>query len=152
MKVSIKRLDQTLALPMYKTKGSVGFDLMNREDAVIQPGHIAFLKLNVIIEIPAGQLLILIPRSSLPYKKGLSSPHGIGLIDQDFCGPDDEIRLEVLNFTPKPVSIKRGERVAQAFFVAFERVEWQEVSGIPKEHSRGRFGSTGGYHLSETKK
>lgn len=145
MKAVIKRLDRSLPLPSYKTAGSVGFDFFNRLDTIIPARNIGFLALNTIIQTPPGFLLILIPRSSLPAKKGLAHPHGIGLIDRDFSGPQDELRLQVYNLTDKPVEIKRGERVAQGFFLKFDAVQWQEQEILQNTVTRGGFGSTAGY-------
>ena|SRR3989338_7818914 len=145
MKAFIKRLDNSLPLPSYKTAGSVGFDFFNRLDMVIPARGLGFLPLNAIIQTPPGHLFILIPRSSLPAKKGLAHPHGIGLIDQDFSGPQDELRLQVYNLTDQPVEVKKGERVAQGFFLKFDRVEWQEQENLENTMTRGGFGSTEGY-------
>jgi dUTP pyrophosphatase len=81
-------------------------------------------------------------RSSTPRRKGLLVPHGVGIIDQDYCGPEDEIRVQVLNFTSWPVVVERGERIAQAILVSIARAEFVESTDLPVE-SRGGFGSTG---------
>ena len=142
MQVRIKRIDPTLPLPEYHTPGSVAFDLYARETTEIQPGMLARVPANVVVETPHGYLLAVVSRSSTPGKKGLSTPHGIGIIDQDYCGEQDEISLQVYNFTDHPVTVARGERIGQAAFVPVERAEWQEVSAMNTE-SRGGFGSTG---------
>jgi dUTP pyrophosphatase len=69
-------------------------------------------------------------------------PHGVGIIDQDYCGAEDEIRLQVMNFTTEPVTVARGERLAQGLFVRTERAEFLEVADLGQE-TRGGFGSTG---------
>ncbi|MFA5270258.1 MAG: dUTP diphosphatase [Patescibacteria group bacterium] len=142
MQVKIKRIDTTLPLPMYKTAGSVCFDLSVREGTVVAPGGLARLPLNVVVQTPAGYMLMLVPRSSLPSKKpGLIYPHGVGVIDQDYCGPEDEMKLQVMNVGSLPIIIERGEVIAQAGFVKIEKadlVEEQELATL----SRGGFGST----------
>jgi len=142
MKLKIKRIDKSLPLPEYKTSGAVAFDLTARIEMEIKPHAIALIPLNVIIEIPKGYTIILVPRSSLPIKKGLLIPNGIGIIDQDFCGPKDELHLEVLNFTNKKVKIEKGERIAQGLLVPILKTDWLEVKEI-NGPSRGGFGSTG---------
>jgi dUTP pyrophosphatase len=142
MQVKIKRIDTSLPLPEYQTSGAVAFDLSSRIDMAIAPKTIALIPTNLIIETPVGYMLTVVTRSSTPKKKGLLVPHGIGIIDQDYHGPKDEIMLQVYNFTDQEVIIARGERVGQAAFVRVDRGEWQEVSEI-KETSRGGFGSTG---------
>ena len=82
-------------------------------------------------------------RSSTPRRKGLSVPHGVGVIDQDYRGDDDEVRCQVYNFTDQPVTVRRGERLAQGIFVRVDRAEWEEVA-LMDAPARGGFGSTGG--------
>jgi len=142
MHTPIHRIDPTLPLPPYSTKGAVAFDLSAREDTTIQPQEIGLIPSNIIVEIPEGYALFLAPRSSLPRKKCLMFPHSIGIIDQDFCGPEDEIQIQVYNIGKDPVTIERGERIAQGVFVKMERAEWKEVT-VVSAATRGGFGSTG---------
>ena len=144
MKIKIKRIDKSLPLPVYETDGSVGFDILAREDLVIEPKNIALIPANIIVEVPTGYMLIVASRSSTPKKKGLMTPHGFGIIDHDYCGPQDEIKIQVFNFTDAPVSIKKGEKIAQGVFVRIDKFEWEEVDEMARE-SRGGFGSTGGH-------
>lgn len=144
MKVKIKRFDKTLTLPVYETDGSVGFDIIARENAEIPPKEIALIPSNLIVEVPKGYMLVVASRSSTPMKKGLTPPHGFGIIDHDYCGPDDEIKVLVYNFKDVPAKVIRGEKIAQGVFVKIDKFEWEEVDDINK-NSRGGFGSTGGY-------
>lgn len=145
MEVKIKRFDKTLPLPVYETDGSVGFDIIARENAEIPPKEIALIPSNLIVEVPKGYMLVVASRSSTPMKKGLTPPHGFGIIDHDYCGPDDEIKVLVYNFKDVPAKVMRGEKIAQGVFVKIDKFEWEEVDDINK-NSRGGFGSTGGYH------
>jgi|SRR3989344_1913907 len=142
MKVKITRIDKSIPLPIYKTKGSVGFDLITRRDTLIKGGELGFIPSNVIVEVPKGYALLIASRSSTPKKKGLLMPHGIGILDQDYCGPEDELLAHFYNFSKKDVLIKKGERMAQGIFVKVAIGKWQETSKIKKQ-SRGGFGSTG---------
>jgi dUTP pyrophosphatase len=142
MEVRIKRVDTSLELPKYETAGSAFFDLLVREEVRIGAGEIGFLPLNIVVQTPEGYFLLLVPRSSTPIRHGLLIPNGIGVIDPDYQGDEDEIKLLVYNFTKEPVVVKRGERVAQAGFVPVEKVKWSEVMTMPAQ-SRGGFGSTG---------
>lgn len=141
MKVEIQRLDKTLPLPKYQTAGSVAFDIYCRLNAKISPGIAKALPSNLVMRVPKGHVLILSARSSL-YKKGLMMANGIGIIDQDYCGPKDEIGILLYNFTSKPVEIKRGERIAQGLIVPVAKAQWSERRKL-KNKSRGGFGSTG---------
>ncbi len=143
MKIRIHRLPlaQDLPLPAYQTDGSVAFDFFASEETHINAGEIALIRTGLIIETPSGYALIIASRSSSPLKKGITPPHGIGVIDHDYCGPEDEIKIQVRNFTKTPIVIARGERIAQGFFLEIEKAEWVEF--IPERKSRGGFGSTG---------
>lgn len=142
MNVSVTRVDRTLELPQYHSKGAAAFDLVTRETTVIEPGKIGLVPGNVIVKVPEGFALLILPRSSLPRKKALVCPHSLGLIDQDYHGPKDEIFVQVQNVSDKPVTIERGERIAQGLFVKIERAEFTEVDDHGAE-TRGGFGSTG---------
>lgn len=141
MHVRIQRVDKSLPLPVYETAGSVGFDLLARETTTIEPGKIELIPANVIVEVPQGYMLAVASRSSTPRKKGLTQPHGFGIIDHDYCGPTDEVKIQVYNFSDAAVTIERGEKIAQGVFVRVDKFEWQEVDSI-REESRGGFGST----------
>lgn len=142
MKVKIQRVDSTLPLPKYETGGSVGFDFLAREDTEIPAKGVALVPANVIVEVPPNYMLVVSLRSSTPRKKGLLMPHGIGVIDHDYCGPKDEIKIQVYNFTDTAVTVPRGEKIAQGIFVHIDKFEWDEVSEMQRK-SRGGFGSTG---------
>ncbi len=144
MKVKIKRIDQSLPLPIYETDGSVGFDIIAREDRSVAPGAIGIVPSNLIVEVPRGYMLVVASRSSTPMKKGLTPPHGFGIIDHDYCGPEDEIGVLVYNFSGVAVNVARGEKIAQGVFVKIDKFEWEEVDAM-EGVTRGGFGSTGGY-------
>ncbi|MGP8330470.1 MAG: dUTP diphosphatase [Methanosarcinaceae archaeon] len=141
MKIKIKRIDQTLPLPKYETRGSVGFDLLAREKVTIQPKQVTVVPVNVVVETPVDYMLLVTLRSSTPKRKGLLKPHGVGIIDQDYCGNGDEIKIQVYNFTNQPVMVERGEKIGQAIFVRIDKFEWEEVAEMP-HLDRGGFGST----------
>jgi len=142
MTIKIKRVDNSLPLPEYATPGSVCFDLIAREDMTIGPRELSLIPTNVIVETPPGFMFVVVPRSSTPKKKGLLIPHGIGIIDQDYCGPNDEVLFQVLNFRDEAVKVERGERLAQGCFVKIEKVGFEEVDKV-SDKSRGGIGSTG---------
>lgn len=142
MKVGIKRVDKSLPLPKLESKGAVGFDFVARTDTTVPPKQITLIPANNIIKVPEGYALIIAPRSSTPRKTGLMFPHSLGILDQDYCGPADEVLIQVYNFTSKDVVVRRGDRIAQGVFVKIEKPEWQEVNFLDKP-TRGGFGSTG---------
>jgi dUTP diphosphatase len=141
LQVTIKRVDTGLPLPTYATAGSVGFDLLCREDTEIAPRAIKLIPSNVIVRIPEGFMLVLTMRSSTPRRKGLLIPNGVGIIDQDYCGEGDELKVQVFNFRDEAITVNRGERIAQGIFIPVMRVTWDEVDEMGR--GRGGFGSTG---------
>lgn len=143
MQLQIKLIDTTLPVPSYQTKGAVAFDLYSREREVIKPNTPVVIPLNVVIKFPKGYVLMLAIRSSVPLKKCLIIANGVGIIDQDYQGDDDEIGIEVVNVTKKDVIVDKGERIAQAMLVPIAKVSKFNVVSSMKQKSRGGFGSTG---------
>jgi dUTP pyrophosphatase len=144
MVVNIKRIDRELPLPAYETAGAAGFDFLAREEKTINPQQIMLIPGNVIVETPSNYMLAVVSRSSTPKKRGLMLPHGLGIIDSDYRGPDDEIWIQVYNFTDKPVVVHRGDKIAQGIFIPVVQAAWREVDEV-NSPTRGGRGSTGGY-------
>ena len=142
MRLKIRRLDSTVSLPTYGTKDSAGFDLAAAHDLVVAPGQITLVRTGLVIEVPTGYFLAIVARSSTPLKRGLIVANGVGVIDPDYSGPNDEVMIQVMNVTDSDVTIIRGDRLAQGIVLPAPRVLWEEVSEI-REATRGGFGSTG---------
>ena len=142
MRLKITRLDPTIPLPAYGTDEAAGFDLAAASDITIGPGQIALVRTGLIIEVPTGHFLAIFARSSTPLKRGLVVANGVGVIDPDYSGPDDEVMIQVLNFTKADVVVRRGDRLAQGIVLPAPRVMWNEVEEI-REVTRGGFGATG---------
>ncbi|MFH0890412.1 MAG: dUTP diphosphatase [Candidatus Liptonbacteria bacterium] len=141
MQIKITRVDKSLPLPEYQTPGAVAFDMYSRIDAEIAPAELCVLPSNLIIQVPEGHVLIMANRSSGP-RKGITLPNGVGVIDQDYNGPEDEIKIVVYNFKTEKITIKRGDRIAQGLIVPIVRAEFFEGEPARKD-SRGGLGSTG---------
>ena len=141
MNIRIKRFDKELPLPKRQTEGAAAFDLTARETVTITPKQLGIVPLNIAVETPHGYFLMIAARSSTP-KRGLMKANGIGIIDPDFSGNDDEIKSVFYNFTDTPVTIEKGDRVAQGIFVPIAKFDWNEVDEMPNK-TRGGFGTTG---------
>ena len=139
--VKIKRFDKTFPLPEFKTEGAAAFDLHARIDLEILPHTLAYVPMNVAIEVPRGYFLLLVARSST-HKKGLWMANGVGIMDPDFSGDEDEYKAIYYNFTDKPVLIEKGERMAQGLIIKREEISWQEVDKMENK-TRGGIGTTG---------
>lgn len=143
MRLKIKRLAPSIGLPCPATNGAAGFDLAAAADVEVPPHAIRLIGTGLVIAVPSGHFLGIFARSSTPLKRGLIVANGVGIIDADYCGPSDEIKIQVLNVTDAPVRVARGDRLAQAIVLPAPRVEWEEVE-VMDVPSRGGFGSTGG--------
>lgn len=139
--VRIRRIDREIPLPSYQTAEAAGFDLAAREDVRVLPGEVRLVPTGLVIEVPHGCFLGVFARSSTPLKRGLMVANGVGVVDPDYAGPEDEIKVQVVNFTREEVLVKRGDRIAQGILIPCVRAQWQE--GATREFSRGGFGSTG---------
>lgn len=133
-------------LPQYQTEGSAGMDLVPAIDkaVIIQPGETKKLGLGLRIWIDNPSVsCLLVPRSSLATKHGITLANAPGLVDSDYQG---EWILALKNESDKAFRVNPGERIAQAVFIPvvtvqeFDVVESFEVNTI---RGCGGFGSTG---------
>lgn len=131
-----------MPLPSYQTAGSAGFDLASSVDMTIAPGEIALVPTGLVFAVPAGHFLGIFARSSTPLKRGLTVANGVGVLDSDYSGPTDELRIQLMNVTASPVAIARGDRLAQGVILPFVRAEFEEAAAAAGP-DRGGFGSTG---------
>ena len=123
-------------VPVYKTKQAACADVFLPEDVTIEPGKVACPGLQLGFDIPAGNKIVMYPRSSLLVKFGIIQPTSI--IDADYSGM--EVHAPLYNATDKPVTLKAGDRVAQIELQVYTRVlDWNFESN----ERTGGFGSTG---------
>ena len=142
MKVRIRRRRPGVPLPEYQTPGSAAFDLAASERVTVAPGEVRLVPTGLVIEVPIGMFLGIFARSSTPVKKGLMVANGVGVVDSDYCGPDDEVKISVVNVTQAPVTVNPGDRLAQGILLPAPRIEWEEAVEL-RAASRGGFGRTG---------
>jgi dUTP pyrophosphatase len=129
-------------MPSYQTAGAAGFDLAASADLTVAPGAIVLVPTGLVVEVPVGHFLAIFARSSTPLKKGLIVANGVGVLDSDYCGPTDELKIQVMNVTTAPVTITIGDRLAQGVVMPYVRVDIEDGVGASGP-SRGGFGSTG---------
>lgn len=142
MEIKVARIREGVELPKYVPESAACFDLQAAVATTVQPDEVVKVPSGLIIHVPPGYMLGIAPRSSAP-KYGISMPHSFGIIDPTYCGPEDEILIQIQNRTEKPIDIERGQRIAQGFFVEVPRVIWKEVTKDElAPNSRGGFGST----------
>jgi len=143
-RVRILRLPTNLDLPLpsRQTTGSAGFDLASAEpDFVLAPGERRLVSTGLAVEIPLGIEGQVRPRSGLALRHGITMPNAPGTIDSDYRG---EVRVILQNLGTEPVTIVRGDRIAQLVFARYETPELVDATEL-EQSSRGAggFGSTG---------
>ncbi len=143
--VYIERIDKNLPLPFYSTEGASALDLFSREDFILPPFNEInggkLIPTGIKIALPEGFLGLILPRSGLSAREGITILNTPGLIDSDYRG---EIFINLINFSGKTFYGKRGMRIAQLLILSFQKIEWKEVNCLPpsKRGEKG-FGSTG---------
>lgn len=133
--------------PAYHSDLAAGFDLAVAEDVVLWPGDSNAFPTGLIIQAPPRHMLLIVPRSSTFRKWGVTLGNTVGIIDQDFCGPEDELMLYLVrpekdNYGCGPRTIPAGTRLAQGIFVPVTRGLFKQ-SDTPLGKTRGGWGSTG---------
>lgn len=138
----IKKLDSSVELPKYAYEGDAGLDLASSESLVLQPFERKLVATGLAIAIPEGYAGLVIPRSGLAIKHGISIVNAPGLIDSGYRG---ELKVILVNLDPEtPFEIKAGDRIAQLMLVKIPSVKLQQVEDLPSsERGEGGFGSSG---------
>lgn len=142
VRIEFRRLDPAVALPRRARDGDAGLDLAANEDVVVAPGERALIRTGLAVAIPGGHAGLVLPRSGLASRRGLTLANAPGLIDTGYRG---EITISVVNLDPgEKVDIHRGDRIAQLLVVPFAEVDAVEVTELsPSTRGEGGFGSTG---------
>jgi dUTP pyrophosphatase len=142
--VLVTRLDPGAELPAYARHGDAGADLTTAEDVDLAPGERVTVRTGIAIALPDGYAGFVHPRSGLAAKHGVTVVNAPGTIDSGYRG---EIKVILLNTdASRPVSLRRGDRIAQLVVQRVENVAFREVPVLP-DSVRGDngFGSTGGH-------
>jgi dUTP pyrophosphatase len=131
-----------LPLPARATPNAAGYDIRSAEEAVtLRPGEIRLVGTGLVMELPEGVECQVRPRSGLALRHGITLPNSPGTIDPDYRG---EVRIIMQNLGSEPVTLRRGERIAQLVFSRFEVpaiAQADELSAT--ERGDAGFGSTG---------
>jgi dUTP pyrophosphatase len=132
-----------LDLPSYATEGSAGCDLRAAIEAelTITAGGRTLVPTGIAVAIPPGYEGQVRMRSGLAHDKGLALLNAPGTVDSDYRG---EIRVIVANLGAEPVTIHRGDRIAQLVFAPVVQARFERVDELPPSaRNTGGFGSTG---------
>jgi dUTP pyrophosphatase len=142
--VPVVRLDPDLPLPSYAHPGDAGADLVTRVDVTLQPGERALVPTGIALAVPEGYVALVHPRSGLAARHGLSIVNTPGTIDAGYRG---EVSVLLVNHDlVEPITLRRGDRVAQLVFQRVEQAAFSEVEVLPDSaRGVGGYGSTGGF-------
>ena len=141
MQIHFRRLSADVPMPEYKTPGACAFDIAMIEEKTIPPGGREVFSTGLVIAVPTGHTLLLMSRSSNS-KKGLRLSNSVGLIDQDYCGPNDELKCSLHNYGTEPYTVQKGERLVQGLIVPIATATFVEQTELA-DADRGGFGTTG---------
>ena len=141
--VVTKFINQGVIIPSRATDHSAGYDLASIEDVTIQPSEIKLIPTGLKVLMGKNEALFVFPRSSLAIKKGLMMSNSVGVIDADYYGNKDNeghIMIPIINIKSQPVTIIKGERIAQGIFLSYLKTEDDFAGTVSR---LGGFGSSG---------
>jgi dUTP pyrophosphatase len=139
--VPVLCVDAALPLPQYARPDDAGLDLCAAETVTLDPGARALVPTGIALAIPQGFAGFVLPRSGLALRSGVTLLNTPGLVDAGYRG---EIKVLLVNHGEAPVTLNRGDRVAQLVIQRVERVTLTPVTELPPSaRGAGGFGSTG---------
>jgi dUTP pyrophosphatase len=142
MELRVTRLRDDAVLPSRARSGDAGLDLTACEEVTLRPGARAAVGTGLAVEIPEGHAGLVVPRSGLALRHGLSVVNAPGVIDAGYRG---EVRVILLNTDLEHAfDVEPGMRIAQLLVVPALPVEVVEVAELAaSERGEGGFGSSG---------
>jgi dUTP pyrophosphatase len=142
MRIAIQRLHPDAVLPLGHHPGDAGGDLVAVEGCVLAPGGRAMVATGLALAIPDGFAGLVLPRSGLASRHGVTCANAPGLIDAGFRG---EVKVALINLDPEETyTVNAGDRIAQLVIVAVPDIEFDEVPELARSvRGDGGFGSTG---------
>jgi dUTP pyrophosphatase len=141
MHIPLLKLDVDLPTPSHSHPGDGGTDLYSRIDTVLEPRERRMVPTGIAVAVPDGFAGLVVPRSGLALRHGIGVVNGPGLVDSGYRG---EINVILINHGPEPVTIARGDRIAQLVVIPVVVQEFVEVDELPASNrGHGGFGSTG---------
>ncbi len=144
MKVPFQRVSEEAQIPARAHAGDAGYDLRSVEEATLPPGARVLVRTGISVAIPEGYAGLVLPRSGLAIKHGVSLVNTPGLTDSGYRG---EIKVPLINHDRETTfEVEVGMRIAQLVFVRAADVAFSEVDSLePGTDGRGEggFGSSG---------
>ena len=136
-------LDAGVKIPKRKTAGSAGYDIEAAESVTLSPNRVTLIPTGLKARMSSDEYLGIHIRSGLSIREKLGLINGQGIIDSDYYNNSDNeghIMIAIINYNNYPVSIDKGERIAQGIFYKYLKADHDEQNCIVRQ---GGFGSTG---------
>ena len=143
LRLAVLRLDTDLALPATARSGDAGMDLFAREDALlVAGGGRALMPTGIALGLEDGWCALVLPRSGLAARSGVTVINAPGLIDAGYRG---QVMVPLVNLDPADDhQVRRGDRIAQLMVQRVTSVEWEVVDALPgTDRGSGGFGHSG---------
>ena len=141
MKIPVVRKDSTYQMPRFAHPGDAGADLHAAEVVTIDPGAYVLVATGLSMAIPEGYCGMVLPRSGLAVRIGVTVLNAPGLVDSGYRG---ELKVALINHGHEPFSIAVGDRIAQLVIVAVAAPDYEPVETlVDTQRGSGGFGSTG---------
>ena len=139
----VRLIDPDMPLPAYAHPGDAGADLVAAADVELAPGQRQLVPTGIAIALPQGYVGMVVPRSGLAARSGLSIVNTPGIIDAGYRG---ELKICLLNLDPtSPARIARGDRIAQLVVLPVASARFAPVTHLPaSDRGDGGWGSSGG--------
>ncbi len=135
-----------LCLPVRKTALSAGYDIAVAENTVLPPRAVTLIPTGLKAYMQADEYLGIHIRSGLAVKNALSLINGQGIIDADYYnnpGNEGHIMIAVYNHGDTPVSVAKGDRIAQGIFYRYLLIDSDSDGAVDSPTRSGGLGSTG---------
>lgn len=131
---------EDIRLPKRATSGSAGYDFYAPESFSLEAGETIKIPTGIRCQMNSDLVLMIYPRSGLGFKYRLTLDNTVGVIDSDYFGAKNEghIMIKMTNNGTKPLSVNKGEAVAQGIFLKYYLTDDDDASGV----RTGGFGST----------
>jgi dUTP pyrophosphatase len=142
VRLRVQRLDPAAKMPTISHEGDAGFDLYAIDEVTLEPGDRAAIRTGIAVEVSHGHAALVLPRSGLAAKHGISVVNAPGLIDSGYRG---EVRVLLINTDPAEVfRIEPGDRIAQLLVTPIALPAPVEAEALAESaRGEGGFGSSG---------
>lgn len=134
--------EHNIKLPTRKTTESAGYDIECAEETTIEPGQVVLVSTGLKAFMAYDEYLAIHIRSSMAIKRHLALVNSTGIIDSDYYNNENNeghIMIALINFGQEPVTLEKGERVAQGIFSKYLITNDDDATGV----RTGGIGSTG---------